>query len=117
MTGENMKKIIMLLSFAIFIIGCDWEPDFFIAENVKEVRLSGLTEMPDIKLTIGYYKTNNYNTKQMFKTYTTDTTDYFSPGIDITYLDYGGHNPPIYRHRYTFEDNVLTITMSYFRED
>ena len=53
----------------------------------------------------------------MFKNYTTDTTDYFSPSIDITYLTYGDHNPPIYSHKRTFENNILTIIISYFDED
>jgi hypothetical protein len=112
----KMKNIILSVFFYVFITGCsnDWEPDFFIAKNVKEIRLTGLTEKPNIELTIGYYKTNNYKAKQMFKKYTTDTIDYFSPGIDITYLSYGDHNPPIYSHKYIFEDNVLTIIISYF---
>jgi len=114
-----MKNIIPLIFFCVFLIGCnnDWEPDFFIAQNVKEIRLSGLTEKPGIKLTIGYWETNNYKTKQMFKDYTADTTDYFLPGIDITYLSYGDANPPIYRHKITFENNILTIIITYFNED
>jgi len=113
-----MKKIITLVFFCVFITGCNnWEPDFFIAQDVREIRLLGLTEKPNIELTIGFYKTNNYKTKQMFRKYTTDAIDYFSPGIDITYLDYGGHNPPIYSHKYTFENNILIIIITYFGED
>jgi hypothetical protein len=54
---------------------------------------------------------------QQFKDYRNDTIDYFLPGIDITYLTYGNHNPPLYSHKCTFKDNILTITISYFDSD
>ena len=113
-----MKKILPGLFCLFVLIACnkDLEPDFFVAQDIREIRLSGLTDKPDTKLTIGYYKTNNYNTKQMFKTYISDTTDYFSPGIDITYLTYGDHNPPKYSHKLSFENNIFTINITYFDE-
>jgi len=114
-----MRKILPIAIFFIFIIGCnhDWKPDYIAYANVKEIRMSGLTDKPGLKLTIGYWETNNYKTKQMFKSYTTDTTDHFSPGIDITYFTVGGHNPPIYSWTYTFNDNILTLNFTYFNED
>ncbi len=114
-----MKKILHGIFCLFILIGCnkDREPDFFVAQDVREIRLSGLSDKPDIKLTIGYYKTNSYNAKQMFKTYRSDKVDYFSPGIDITYLTYGDHNPPVYSHERSFEDNILTINITYFGEE
>jgi hypothetical protein len=113
-----MKKIFLMVIFCIFFIGCnwkqdDWEPDFFVAKDVREIRYAGES---GIQLEIGYYEANNYKTKQMFKKYTKDTTDYFSLGIDITYFFYNGGNPPRMDLHRTFENNILTVKLSW-RED
>jgi hypothetical protein len=86
---NKMKKMFFMAFFAALIAGCDdnnWKPDYIAFANVKEIQLSGLTGKPGIEFNIGYWKTNNYNTKKMFKKYTLDGTDHFSPGIDISYI-------------------------------
>jgi hypothetical protein len=103
------------------IAGCDdnnWKPDDIAFANVKTIQLSGLTGKPGIEFNIGYWETNNYNTKQMFKKYTLDGADNFSPGIDITYIAFEKYyNPPKYNYKTTFlanDDNVLIVEISYF---
>ena len=109
-----IKKILLILCCSFLVICCDWEPDFFVAKNVKEIRLTGLTDKPGFRLTIGYHETNNYKRyRQKSRKYSLDTIDYFSPGIDITLLTYNGGNPPRYMHKLTFEDNILTINIIY----
>jgi predicted DNA-binding protein with PD1-like motif len=54
--------------FVVLIVGCDdnnnWKPDYIVFANVKQIQLSGLTGKPGIEFNIGYWETNNYNTKQ-----------------------------------------------------
>jgi hypothetical protein len=116
-----MNKILLVMVFSVFIIGCDdnnWKPDYIAYANVKEIKLSGLTEKPGIEFNIGYWETNNYNTRQMFRKYTSDTIDFFSPGIDITYIAFErDYNPPKYNYKCTFLDNILTVIITYFDEE
>jgi hypothetical protein len=56
----------------------------------------------------------------MFKKYTSDGYDYFSPGIDISYIAFEKYyNPPKYNYKTTFlanGDNVLIVEITYFGE-
>jgi hypothetical protein len=118
-----MKKMFFMAFFVVLIAGCDdnnWKPDYIAFANVKKIQLSGLTGKPDIEFNIGYWETNNYNTKQMFKKYTLDGTDHFLPGIDISYIAFEKYyNPPKYDYKTTFlanGDNVLIVEISCFGE-
>jgi hypothetical protein len=114
-----MKYLLPIAFFCVFTSGCvnNWKPDYIAYANVKEIQLSGLTGKPGIEFNIGYWETNNYKTKQKFEKYTSDTSDYFSPGIDISYIAFErSYNPPKYNYKCVFEENTLTVTITYFRE-
>ena len=122
--ANKMRKTFLVVFFVVLIVGCDdnnnWKPDYIAFANVKQIQLSGLTGKPGIEFNIGYWETNNYNTKQMFKKYTSDGSDYFSPGIDISYIAFEKYyNPPKYNYKTTFlanGDNVLIVEITYFGE-
>jgi hypothetical protein len=107
--------------FILLMVSCDTynqKPDYIAFSNVEEIRLSGLTEKEEIEFNIGYWETNNYNTHQLFKTYTADIEEAFSPGIDITYIAFEEYyNPPKYQFPSQFINNVLTIEVSYFEDE
>jgi hypothetical protein len=54
----------------------------------------------------------------MFRKYTSDTIDFFSPGIDITYIAFEKYyDPPKYNYKPVFLDNILTVVITYFDEE
>lgn len=114
---DKVKYQYLFILIYLIIVSCDienWEPDYIAYFNVKEIQLTGLTDKNGIEFNIGYWETNNYKTDQMYKTYTEDTIDSFSPGIDITNISFEKYfNPPIYHYSDTFIDNILTIDISY----
>jgi hypothetical protein len=115
-----MNKILLMIAFSVFVVSCNhnWKPDYIAYANVKQIELSGLTGKPGIEFNIGYWETDNYHTRQMFKKYTADTIDFFSPGIDITYIAFERYyNPPKYTYKSTLLNNVLTVIITYFDEE